>query len=120
MHQRATLGFTGRRVLISRQWSGKTLADHRADNRAWVRAILTGAVDGEHHEGEDQADAQNEPRYRFELARPDDPDVPPVEHRILRAISTRIRWRAAMAQARQGPPGAVSATQDHNTGRAAA
>ncbi len=120
VHQRATLGFTGRRVLISRQWSGKTLADHRADNRAWVRAILTGAVDGEHHEGEDQADAQNEPRYRFELARPDDPDVPPVEHRILRAISTRIRWRAAMAQARQGPPGAVSATQDHNTGRAAA
>jgi hypothetical protein len=109
VHQRRTLGFTGRRVLVSRLWSGKTLADHRADNRAWVRAILAGAVDGEHH----QADEPNEPdRYTFELARPSDPDVPPVEHRILRAISTRVRWRQALARARQRPPGAVSATQD--------
>ncbi|MFD1072670.1 replication initiator [Longispora fulva] len=40
VHQRQTLGFTGRRVLISRQWSNKTLTDHRDDNRAWVRALL--------------------------------------------------------------------------------
>ena len=40
VHQRETLGFTGRRVLISRQWSGKTLTDHREDNRAWVKALL--------------------------------------------------------------------------------
>jgi hypothetical protein len=40
VHQRATLGLGGRRVLISRQWSGKTLADHRADNHTWVRALL--------------------------------------------------------------------------------
>lgn len=31
VHKRETLGIGGRRVLISRQWSGKTLADHRAD-----------------------------------------------------------------------------------------
>ncbi len=30
VHQRATLGIGGRRILISRDWSGKTLADHRA------------------------------------------------------------------------------------------
>ena len=116
VHQRTTLGFTGRRVLISRNWSGKTLADHRADNRAWVKAITAGAVDGEDQD-QDQDDARPDPadgskRYRFELARPGDPDVPPVEHRILRAISTRIRWRAALALARQRPPDGVSATQD--------
>ncbi len=113
VHQRTTLGFTGRRVLISRQWSGKTLSDLRGDNREWVRAVMAGAVDGEQ---DDQADAPGEqPRYTFELAKPGDPDVPPVEHRILRAISTRVRWREALARAR-----AVSATQDQNTGRRAA
>jgi hypothetical protein len=115
VHQRATLGFTGRRVLISRQWSGKTLADHRADNRAWVKAITAGAVDGE-----DQDDTQPDPtegpkRYWFALARPGDPDVAPVEHRILRAISTRIRWRAALASARQRSPDPLSAIQDPRT-----
>jgi hypothetical protein len=93
VHQRATLGFTGRRVLVSRQWSGKTLADHRADNRAWIRAVLA------EQNGEDETEQSD--RYTFELARPDDPDIPPLEHRLLRAISTRIRWRADLHQAKQ-------------------
>lgn len=50
VHQPATLGFTGRRVFISREWSGKTLTDHRADNRAWVKAILAGSLDEEHQD----------------------------------------------------------------------
>ncbi len=33
-HRREYLGYAGRRVLVSRKWSGKTLADHRADRRA--------------------------------------------------------------------------------------
>jgi len=94
VHQRTTLGFTGRRVLVSRQWSGKTLADHRADNRAWIRGFLGGGlVDTEE---QPQAD-----RYSFELARPNDPDIPPLEHRILRAVSARIRWRTEIRQAIQ-------------------
>ncbi|MGH3659012.1 MAG: replication initiator, partial [Micromonosporaceae bacterium] len=36
VHQHATLGLGGRRILISREWSGKTLTDHRHDARAWV------------------------------------------------------------------------------------
>ncbi|WP_371686182.1 replication initiator [Micromonospora sp. 15K316] len=40
VHKRETLGIGGRRVLISRQWSGKTLADHRADRKEWVKALL--------------------------------------------------------------------------------
>ncbi len=40
VHQKATLGMGGRRVLVSRQWSGKTLADHKEDTKTWVRAVL--------------------------------------------------------------------------------
>ena len=40
VHQLDTLGIGGRRVLVSRDWSGKTLKDHRWDQVAWVRKIL--------------------------------------------------------------------------------
>ena len=33
-HRREHLGYAGRRVLVSRKWSGKTLADHRADRKS--------------------------------------------------------------------------------------
>jgi hypothetical protein len=39
-HRRSTLGLPGRRVLVSRKWSGKTLADHRADRMAFVAQAL--------------------------------------------------------------------------------
>jgi hypothetical protein len=113
VHQPKTLGFTGRRVLISQQWSNKTLADHRADNRDWVRAVLA-----EHGENEDQADAADAEngqvdeaergRFVFQLARPDDPDVMPVQHRLMKAISVRQRWRAALDQARRKAADQVS------------
>jgi hypothetical protein len=74
---------------VSRQWPGKTLADHRADNRAWIRAAL---AESEHPE---QPETTGE-RYRFELARPEDPDVLPLENRILRAVSARIRRRSQL------------------------
>lgn len=110
VHQRATLGFTGRRVLVSRAWSAKTLSDIRVDNAAWVRAVLAGQPepfgDPEHV---DQVDAvepsgpDSPPRYWYELARPDDPDVSPYQHRILAAVAARERWReqirAALARA---------------------
>ena len=35
-HRREHLGYAGRRVLVSRKWSGKTLADHRGDRKAWL------------------------------------------------------------------------------------
>ena len=93
VHQRETLGFTGRRVLISRQWSGKTLTDHRADNRAWVRAVLAGAL----ADTEDQADTEPD-RYRFELARPDDPDVQSLQVRIMRAIGVQTQRKTTLNQ----------------------
>ncbi|MGB8385730.1 MAG: replication initiator, partial [Dermatophilaceae bacterium] len=42
-HERENLGLGGRRVLVSRAWSGKTLADHRADRRAVVTQVLEAA-----------------------------------------------------------------------------
>jgi len=39
-HRREHLGYGGRRVLVSRKWSGKTLADHRADRKAWLTGML--------------------------------------------------------------------------------
>src|SRR5713226_3444116 len=39
-HRREHLGYAGRRVLVSRKWSGKTLADHRADRKAWLMETL--------------------------------------------------------------------------------
>jgi hypothetical protein len=115
VHQKATLGIGGRRVLVSRDWSGKTLADHRADAKAWVRALL-GVTDA--HDQVDAVDAQpgTPAPVSWELARPDDPDLPPLKHRLLRAISTRIQRRAELrAAARQrdgtGPPADVPATR---------
>jgi hypothetical protein len=118
VHQRETLGFTGRRVLISRQWSGKTLSDHRADNRAWVRAALAS-------QAADEADTDRPaPRYVYELTRPGARDVPPLQHRLLRAIAIRIQWRAQLARARERDRDRdrepVSATQDPKSSQVAA
>lgn len=123
VYQPASLGFTGRRVLVSRQWSIRTVSDIRADNAAWVRAVL--ATDPE---PDDQVDAP-EPkpgdapavgcaggRYLYELARPDDPDVRPYQHRLLAAIAARDRWRQRINRARTK----LSATaSEEGTGRAA-
>ncbi|GIH08098.1 hypothetical protein Rhe02_61650 [Rhizocola hellebori] len=96
VHQRHTLGFTGRRVLISRQWSGKTLTDHRADRRTWVKTVLGGALADDEQPGDAMPS-----RYTFELARPDDPDIPAASVRLLRSIGHRQRWKAQLRQLRQ-------------------
>ncbi len=44
-HTRTHLGHAGRRVLVSRKWSGKTLADHKHDRAEFVRAVLLGDLD---------------------------------------------------------------------------
>ena len=42
-HDREHLGLGGRRVLVSRDWTGKTLAQHAADRAEIVRAVLAEA-----------------------------------------------------------------------------
>jgi hypothetical protein len=112
-HKPSHLGYAGRRVLVSRKWTGKTLADHKADRRAHVLAVLgisaTNPTDGEQVN-----------RIGWELARPTDPDVPPLSHRLLRTITHRIHQRTQYHTARDTAPGEqVSATSDHEAAPAA-
>jgi hypothetical protein len=100
-HRREYLGYAGRRVLVSRKWSGKTLADHRADRRDWLLATL----------GQTATDPT---RYAWEPVAPGDPDYMEHARRLLHVVADRQHWQAALAEARRKagiPPGGdISAT----------
>ncbi|QUX29528.1 replication initiation protein [Nocardiopsis akebiae] len=104
-HRREHLGYAGRRVLVSRKWSGKTLADHKADRLAWVLGAL--GVDPT-NEGQGDEDNPRPPvlasvssgSFEWELARPTDPDVAPREQRLLRAVGEALKRRAQLDAAR--------------------
>ena len=99
-HRREYLGYAGRRVLVSRKWSGKTLADHRSDRKAWLLAVL-----GIPDESADQ--------YTWEVVTPSDPDHMPMPRRLLHVLADRARWQAALTEARrrvQDDTGNLSAT----------
>jgi hypothetical protein len=120
VHQPDTLGLGGRRVLVSRLWSGKTLADHRYDQQLWVRHLLAVARGIDDDIAPDTAEKITAARaggapapIAWERVRPGDPDVPDIGRRLLRAIATRIRHREAIAAARAGghPPGADTSAE---------
>ena len=86
-HRRANLGYAGRRVLVSRKWSGKTLADHRADRKNWLLSTLG---------------VQPDPaRYVWEPVTPGEPDHMDHARRLLHVVADRQRWQAALAEARR-------------------
>ena len=86
-HRREHLGYAGRRVLVSRKWSGKTLADHRAARRDWLLATLG-------------LPATDPARYAWEPVAPGDPDHMPPAQRLLHVVADRQRWHAALTEAR--------------------
>ena len=86
-HRREHLGYAGRRVLVSRKWSGKTLADHRADRREWLLETLG-------------LPATDPDRYTWEPVSPGDPDHMPPAQRLLHVVADRKRWHAALTLAR--------------------
>ena len=116
VHQRDTLGIGGRRILVSRDWSGKTLADHRADARAWVRALLgvTTDTDDRDRPSTTRAPPPNGSGTPGNSPDPTTPTCGPLAHRLMRSISERARWRsellAAKDRAAQGSAD-LSATQ---------
>jgi hypothetical protein len=69
-HQPKHLGIAGRRVLVSRKWSNKTLDDHRAERGEFVRQLLQQA-------GIQPAHGPEDGPYRWERPAPADPDVHP-------------------------------------------
>ena len=109
-HDREHLGLGGRRVLVSRKWSGKTLTEHRADRAAVVRQVLQAAgidapeadrlsVDVLHEDGQ--------PRFVW-----DDLPVTGADYTevLVASVMERRRWRAQYDTAKQaalerdGPP----------------
>ena len=107
-HDRANLGLGGRRVLVSRQWSGKTLADHKADRAAVVRAALEEAgIDPEDHD--ELSISGTDGRWTWELLGRARVDEATYAAAIAEQITTRQRWRAqyeaakATTSARAGP-----------------
>jgi hypothetical protein len=90
-HRRAYLGYAGRRVLVSRRWSGKTLTDHKADRRAWLIATL----------GLPDLPAIGAGRYTWHRVTPADPDHMPTSAALLHVLTDRSRQKAALALARE-------------------
>jgi hypothetical protein len=87
-HDADHLGYAGRRVLVSRKWSGKTLADHRADRKDWLLSTLG-------------VSATDPARYAWEAVAPGDPDHMDHARRLLHAVADRARWQAALNEARR-------------------
>jgi hypothetical protein len=87
-HRREYLGYAGRRVLVSRKWSGKTLADQRAERKAWLTETL----------GLPLADPD---RYAWASVGPGDRDHMPTAQRLLHVVADRMRWLQVLDQARR-------------------
>jgi hypothetical protein len=83
-HRREYLGYGGRRVLVSRKWSGKTLADRRT----WLTSALG-------------LPATDPARYSWEPVRPGDTDHMPNGQRLLHVVADRIQWQTALELARR-------------------
>jgi len=88
-HRPDHLGYAGRRVLVSRKWSGKTLADHRGDRKAWLMDTLGLSA---------TADTAS---YRWEKVTPSDSDYLPPPRRLLRVVAERMAWKHALDEARR-------------------
>ena len=99
-HKATHLGYGGRRVLVSRKWSGKTLTDHKTDRKNWVVEVLG---------VEPETPAPG--RYSFEYVSRDDASLKPLTVRLMHRIAERVEWRRQLDAARHGPSNhAISAT----------
>jgi hypothetical protein len=109
-HDRTNLGLGGRRVLVSRKWSGKTLAGHKADRAAVVRAVLEEAgYDPDDHD--ELSVSGTDGRWTWELLGRSQVDERTYAAAIAEQITTRQRWRAqyeAAMAARAGPTPTVA------------
>jgi hypothetical protein len=98
-HRGEHLGYAGRRVLVSRKWSGKTLKDHKGDGRAWFLHTLG-------------LEPPEPGRYTWHVVTPSDHDHLPADKRLLRVVAERARWQAALTEAKrraEEPDGNLSA-----------
>lgn len=97
-HKPEHLGYAGRRVLVSRKWSNKTLTEHRQDRRSWAMQAL-GIPD----------EPTDPHRYVWKPVSAGDANIPSLALRLLRMIAERQRWKATLAQLQAA---ALSATRE--------
>lgn len=100
-HRREHLGLGGRRVLVSRKWSSKTLARHRADRAEVVRAALESAgIVAPDTERMSAGVRTSDGRARF-VWEPIERDFVTYAQVIMFAVAERRRWRAQYEAARE-------------------
>jgi len=100
-HDRENLGVGGRRVQVSRAWSGKTLKEHRADRATVVREVLAAAGIEAPNSSRLAADVladDGRPRFIWE-------EIPVSEadyvQTVLASVVQAQRWRAEYEAAKQ-------------------
>ena len=111
---------------MSRQWTGKTLTEHKADRAEVVRQTLAAA--GVEMPDSDRfsataADDEGQPRFIWTAVDPrTDDDLPTWGGLMTRALVERIRWRTEYEQAkRTGPtPDETCSATDNDTADTAA
>ncbi|WP_440082710.1 replication initiator [Streptosporangium sp. LJ11] len=87
-HKAEHLGYAGRRVLVSRKWSNKTLREHKADRRAWALDML----------GLPDETVTDPHRYVWRPVSSKDPSRTPLAKRLLREVANRQRTRARLIE----------------------
>jgi hypothetical protein len=100
-HDREHLGLGGRRVLVSRKWSGKTLTQHRADRAAVVRQVLQAAgvdVPEADRLSADVLHEDGQPRFVWDDLPLTGADYTEV---LVASVMERRRWRAQYETAKQ-------------------
>ncbi len=106
-HHPERLGCGGRRVLVSKYWTGKTLTQHAADRLGAVRAVLQ-AADIELPAGHSATEltADGKPRWTWEPLDPTKLGPGAYRRALTESIRQRITWRDQYQQARDstGPP----------------
>jgi hypothetical protein len=100
-HDRENLGIGGRRVQVSRAWSGKTLAEHKADRATVVREVLASA--GVEAPATDRMSAEvladdGLPRYVWEPVPINEAEYATT---VLLSIKQQQRWRTEYESAKQ-------------------
>lgn len=107
-HDRHHLGLGGRRVHVSRKWTGKTLAEHASDRATVVAEVLAEAgITGPDRNrwAATVLGADGTQRYQWARVAPGDGDAPTYCQAIAGLVRERERWTAQYAMAK-------SATRD--------
>ena len=109
-HDRECLGVGGRRALVSRHWTGKTLTEHKADRAAVVRQVLEAAgieAPDADRLAADVLHTDGKPRFVWEDTQPDQRDYPAMIAASLREKKARraqYEHAKTVAAQRESPP----------------